>query len=116
VRLAAYLRTNVEDLDYEVRRIVDQTPLRLNTLTGQTTPIAAPGYPPHCLDRVLDGYLHIVWLDRLDAARGDDGRPTAWLHRTAAPFTQANLKSQLCNGSLTGYTHDFPTPVLVSLS
>jgi dienelactone hydrolase len=49
------LRTNVEDSNYEVRRIVDKTPLRLNTLTGQTTPIAAPGYPPHAKDWVLDG-------------------------------------------------------------
>jgi dienelactone hydrolase len=48
------LRTNIEDSNFDVRRIVDKTPLRLNTLTGQTTLIAARGYPPDAFDWLLD--------------------------------------------------------------
>lgn len=36
-------------------------------------------------DDIHHGYYHAVSLDRLEAVVGDNGLPTAWLHRTAAP-------------------------------
>jgi isoquinoline 1-oxidoreductase beta subunit len=36
-------------------------------------------------DDIHHGYYHTVSVDRLEAALRPDGRPEAWLHRTAAP-------------------------------
>jgi isoquinoline 1-oxidoreductase beta subunit len=36
-------------------------------------------------DDLQHDYLHTVSVERLEAALDDKGRPTAWLHRTAAP-------------------------------
>jgi len=36
-------------------------------------------------DEIRHGYYHAVSAQRLEAAVGEDGMPTAWLHRTAFP-------------------------------
>ena len=36
-------------------------------------------------DEIRHGYYHAVSAQRLEAAMGDDGKPTAWRHRTAFP-------------------------------
>ena len=36
-------------------------------------------------DDIRHGYYHTVSVERMSGGLGEDGRPTAWLHRTAAP-------------------------------
>lgn len=36
-------------------------------------------------DDIQNGFLNTVSVERLEAGLNDDGRPTAWLHRTVAP-------------------------------
>jgi isoquinoline 1-oxidoreductase beta subunit len=45
-------------------------------------------------DDLQHDYLHTVSVERLEASLDDKGRPTAWLHRTAAPV-QAGIERQV---------------------
>ncbi|RCW68179.1 xanthine dehydrogenase family protein molybdopterin-binding subunit [Pseudorhodoferax soli] len=54
---------------------------------------ALPGTPVKLVwtreDDIRHGYYHTVSVDRLEAVLQPDGRPQAWLHRTAAPTIAA---------------------------